>query len=110
MSWISGKDWQELNSFEREGSDLLQEAIDAAVEAFEIRAREKYIGRMISWKHWWSSGEDAVNLSAPISDIMVEVGGGFNLHINLRWKVKVRDPRNGHNVTLDLNPECCQFI
>lgn len=101
--------WKEICSFEKRSSGLLQEAIGAAIEAIEAEAKEKFVGRMIEFEYRWHPIEDMVSLSASILDVIVEVND-YDYNVNLRWKVEVRNPRSGHNVTLDLNPEFCRFL
>lgn len=99
----------EVVRFEKDSSTIVRDAIEAALEGVQERAAARFTGRKVEFAHRWHFSDDAVVLQSVITGVTVESSEN-NETIYLRWNVRVRDPRNGHTVTLDLNPGLCRFL
>ncbi len=99
----------DIRRFEKDSSTFVRDAIETALEGVHERAAAKFTGRKVEFAHRWHFNDDPVVLQSVITGVTVESSEN-NETIYLRWNVEVRNPRNGHTVTLDLNPGLCRFV
>lgn len=98
-----------VRQFERECEAEIEAAIETTRDRLEQTATERFRGRLVEFTHRWHSIDpETTTIRAHIDRIIISVGDGGNVHVELG--VRVQDPRTGRTVNLERYLENCHFV
>ena len=99
--------YKEVSEFETEATSFVSAALSTAIASIERRARHKFLGRMVTFKHRWHFLDEWTPITAPISGVVVSADQKGD--VSLEFIVTLLNPRTGRGSDVGVHPYNCEM-